>query len=231
MDTPLIKSGTVKICSLREVKQAEYVVAAGADLFGLIFAESRRQVDPQIASAIVAESRSLAGEASLRSVGVFVDQDVDQINRTADIVGLDFVQLHGYELPEFATLIERPVIRAFRTQTGLISQEIDGYLAASPVNRIVAALVDGFHADRPGGSGTAADWDVAVEAATRHPVILAGGLTPETVAAGIRAVRPIGVDVSSGVEVDGLKDRELVLRFVTAARRAFSELPQSVTSI
>lgn len=225
----MLRPGSVKICSLREVAHVEYIVAAGADLFGMIFADARRKVDPLVARQIVLEARALSNQ--LRAVGVFVDQPVNEVNRIADDVGLDIVQLHGSEPPEMIDRIERPVLRAFRSRPGLTVAEIDDYLARSPADRLVATLVDGFHAGQPGGSGAVADWAIATEAARRYPVVLAGGLTPETVGGGIAAVHPVGVDVSSGVEVDGRKDRDRIIAFVDASRAAFAGLAQSVISI
>jgi phosphoribosylanthranilate isomerase len=226
----MLSPGTVKICSLRSVEHAEYVVAAGADLFGLVFAEARRKVDVEVAKQIVAQARALSSEP--RAVGVFVNQPVDEVNRVADDVGLDFVQLHGSEPPDTIDQIERPVVRAFRSRPGLTVAEIDDYLARAPVDRVVAVLVDGFHAGKPGGSGAVADWAIAKEAARRYPVILAGGLTPESVGGGIEEVRPLGVDVSSGVEVDGRKNRQRMIDFVHEARAAFATIgTQSSMSI
>ena len=226
----MLGPGTVKVCSLREIAHAEYAAAAGADLFGMIFAEARRKVDIRTAQGIVAEVRAQSSE--LRAVGVFVDQPVDEVNRIANEVGLDFVQLHGSEPPDMIELIERPVIRAFRTRPGLTSREIEDYLTRTAADRLAAVLVDGFHAGQPGGSGAVADWTIAAEAARRFQVILGGGLTPDSVGGAIASVRPLGVDVSSGVEVDGQKNRERMISFVREARFAFAALEaQSSISI
>jgi phosphoribosylanthranilate isomerase len=226
----MLSPGTVKICSLREVAHAEYVVAAGTDLFGMIFAEARRKVDIRTAQGIVSEVRAQSN--GLRAVGVFVDQPVDEVNRIADEVGLDFIQLHGSEPPDMIDLIQRPVIRAFRTRPGMTSREIEDYLTQTPADRLAAVLVDGFHAGQPGGSGAVADWSIATDAARRFPVILGGGLTPDSVGGAVASVRPLGVDVSSGVEVDGQKSRERMISFVREARSAFAALEaQSSMSI
>lgn len=221
-----LQHGTVKICSLGEVAHAEFVVAAGADLFGLNFTAARRKVSVEMARAIASEVRALTGPEGLPAVGVFVDQPADEINRIADLVGLDIVQLHGSESPELAAKVERPIIRAFRSRPGLTTSEIDAHLAEMPL-ACLAALIDGYHPTESGGSGTVADWSLAAGAARRHPVILAGGLTPENVAVATRTVHPLGVDVSSGVEVDGRKDRERIIRFVAEARRGFASLGQA----
>jgi phosphoribosylanthranilate isomerase len=218
----MLGPGTVKICALREVEHAEFVVAAGADLFGMIFSEARRKVNIQTARQIVQEVRIQSNR--IGAVGVFVDQSVDEVNSVADEVGLDIVQLHGYEPPEVVDLIERPVIRSFRSRPGMTVSEIDDYLVRIATDRLVATLVDGYHAGQAGGSGAVADWAIASEAARLYPVILAGGLTPESVGRSIATVRPLGVDVSSGVEADGTKSREKMISFVRESRTAFAAL-------
>ena len=224
MRTGLLPRGIIKIDGLRTVANAEYVVAAGADLFGLVFAEARRKVDPRTAREIVDEVRALDGSGRLRALGVFVDQSADEINRIADAADLDLIQLHGEEPPELANAVERPVIRAFRSRPDLTVTMIDDYLEAMAKGRLAAAIIDGYDPTQPGGSGAGADWALASAVASRHPVLLAGGLTPKNVATAIKAVRPWGVDVSSGVEVDGRKDRDLMVSFVREARIAFVAL-------
>lgn len=216
----------VKICSLREPAHAEFAVAAGADAIGLIFAEARRKVTMERAVEIVSELRRTQGSKDVVVVGVFVGQSADEINRIADLVELDVAQLHGDESPELAALVERPVIKALRlaatdTAPGVASRvEAFDRLARPPL----AYLVDPHSTDAPGGTGRRVDWTVAEEIARSTRMILAGGLTPGNVGDAIRRVRPAGVDVSSGVETDGVKDRAKVIAFVHAARAAFSTL-------
>ena len=212
----------VKICSLREPRQAEFAVAAGADAVGLIFAEARRRVSVDLAVEIVDEVRRLQDGRALVIVGVFVDQSADAINRISEVVGLDFVQLHGTEPPDVVARVERSVIKVIRTRAGDIRAPLALFQALPDAP--VAYLVDGQSSGQPGGTGARADWGCAADLASGATVILAGGLNPENVAEAIRAVRPFGVDVSSGVETDGVKDREKVIAFVAAARAAFATL-------
>ena len=212
----------IKICSLREPHQAEFAVAAGADAVGLIFATARRQVTVDRATEIVGELRRLDRKRRLLVVGVFVDQPADEVNSTADRVGLDVVQLQGLESPEVMSRIERPVIKVVRPKPGDALTILAAYeaLAVAPV----AYLVDGVSLDAAGGTGKRADWAAAANVAKSTRLVLAGGLTPENVGEAIRTVRPFGVDVSSGVETGGVKDREKVLAFVASARAAYGEL-------
>lgn len=212
----------VKICSLREPHQAEFAAAAGASAVGLIFAEARRRVTVERAREIVGELRRLDSRRRVLVVGVFVDQAVDEVNRVADQVGLDLVQLHGAEATDVVARIERPVIKVVRPPAdgGSTSSGAYGELASPPV----AYLVDGVSKAAAGGTGERADWTAAAALARTERLILAGGLTPENVGEAVRAVRPFGVDVSSGVETDGAKDRTKVVAFVAAARAAFAGL-------
>lgn len=220
----ILPSPFVKICSLREPAQAEYAVAAGADAIGLIFASARRKVSIDTATRIVRELRTLDPGMRIRAVGVFVDQHSDEINRVADAVGLDVVQLHGAERPEDAQAVERPVIKAVRLtaqdtpKSALYALGAFEQLARRPA----IYLVDPHSAHAPGGTGQRVDWSVAAAIARSTRLVLAGGLTPVNVVDAVRIVRPMGVDVSSGVETDGAKDRAKVLRFVAEARAAFS---------
>lgn len=219
----MIRPGSVKICSLRQPEQAGWVVESGAEMFGLIFAPSRRQVTIEDAKQIaVAARRASKGRAPM-AVGVFVDADVVALNDAIDAVGLDLVQLHGTESAEMLTSIDVPVIKVVRVEPGFGFDQTAARIgvferSAKPP---VAYLIDGFHPRRAGGQGVLADWELARRLADRFPIVLAGGLTPENVGEAITAVRPLGVDVSSGVETDGAKDRQKVFDFVANARSAF----------
>jgi phosphoribosylanthranilate isomerase len=220
-----IRSGSVKICSLREPAHAEAVMAAGADLFGLIFVPGvRRYVEPETAAAIVARARAIGGECPPRAVGVFVDADAATINAVAARVGLDLVQLSGSEPPELLGELTAPAIKAIRPSPDMGIEQVESLLieyadAAVPP---VAFLIDGYHPHAHGGVGARADWKLAADLSRRWPVVLAGGLTPENVGEAIDTVGPLAVDVSSGVETDGVKNPELISAFVTNARAAFA---------
>lgn len=218
-----LRAGTVKICSLREIGQAAMVTSAGADLFGLIFAPTRRQVTAEQAAGIVAEVRRLSPSRRVLSVGVFVDASADEINRVASIAGLDIAQLHGNEPPELLGAIEIPVIKAMAIPPGEAPRAIETRFEefSRRPRPPIAYLVDGYDRTQAGGAGALADWALAADLARRWPVMLAGGLTPQNVGDAIAAVDAIGVDVSSGVETDGVKDAAKISEFVSAARQGF----------
>lgn len=211
----------VKICGLRDVATAKAVAALRPDAIGLnFFARSVRVVEESTAAAIV---RALPPE--VEAWGVFVNHSAEDIRRIAHTCGLHAVQLHGDEPPELlATLSSLRVIRAFRIgEAGL--DEMAAYLercralGAMPEACLIDARVEGTY----GGTGRVPPWDILAADHRRAgwpPLILAGGLNPENVAAGITAVRPWGVDVAGGVESSpGLKDLERVSRFISAARQ------------
>jgi len=155
-------------------------------------------------------------------VGVFVNESVDEMNRLADSIGLDFIQLSGDEPAEIQGALNRPVIRALRLPAGMTPDEArslaEEYLdCPTPA---MALLLDTHVSGSYGGNGIPGDWNVARALAERYPVILAGGLRPETVNDALRTVRPFGVDVSSGVETDGVKDAMKIRQFIAAARAA-----------
>jgi phosphoribosylanthranilate isomerase len=218
--------GTIKLCSLREPEHAEFVIEAGADLFGLIFAPARRQVTVERGAEIVRRVIEKSHGKAPQAVGVFVDEDIVELNNIAEHVGLAFVQLHGDEPPDYLASVHTPAIKAIRPKPGEtfeeIARRIDAYLnGARPP---IAYLIEGFHPRQAGGHGALADREMARLLAQRFPIVLAGGLTPENVVDAIEAVEPLGVDVSSGVETNGVKDREKMIDFVARAQLAFMKV-------
>lgn len=217
-----IRHGTVKICGLTEVAHASYAVEANADVIGLIFVPGRRRtVNTARAREIVASLRHQSPTSPL-AVGVFRNAPASEINAIAREVGLDLIQLHGDEAPEFIDLLDLPALKVIGLTAGdtqpSASSRISAFARSSAPP--VAYLLD----DHRGGSGETVDWDLAAELAADWPVMLAGGLTPENVPEAIARVRPIGVDVSSGVESGERKDPAKIVRFVERARGAFSDL-------
>lgn len=194
----------VKICGLRRPIEARAAVDAGADLLGVILSQARRRVTREEAAEILAEAPK-----GVVKVGVFVDPELEEVESAIEIAGLHMVQLCGAESPEFCSRISVPVLKSFRiTLAGLVPDPA-GY--PGPVHHVDAPGV-------PGGAGIEWDWTQAAVLAARFPVLLAGGLKPETVGEVIRAVSPWGVDVSSGVESEGMKDLAKVRQFVAAAK-------------
>ncbi len=222
----MIAPGSVKICSLREVEHARFVLDAGADLFGLIFVSgARRQIAPERAREIIRAVREGDTGKKPLAVGVFVDATASEINQIIQFAGLDIVQLNGNEPASLLAELDAPVIRAVRPAPGMSVVEVDSIVAgyARSTRPPVAFLVDGFHEVHHGGQGIRADWSLATELASRWPLMLAGGLSPETVAGAISTVHPLGVDVSTGVETDGVKDLDKISAFVINAKLGFAK--------
>jgi phosphoribosylanthranilate isomerase len=197
----------VKICGLTQLDDARLAVTCGADALGFVFwPRSPRITRPGSARAI---SRALP--ALVTRVGVFVDQSVDEVWTIVDDAGLDVVQLHGDESPGAYLDIGVRVIKAVALDA---ADSVERALRLPPD---VSLLVDASDRDRRGGTGHLANWDRAARVAAERPILLAGGLTADNVAAAIRHVRPWGVDVSSGVEsAPGIKDPERVKAFFAA---------------
>lgn len=220
----LIRPGSVKICSLREVEHARYVLDAGADLFGLIFAPARRQVTTERAREIVDAVRRDAGDVPPLAVGVFVDATVAEIQSIVQATGIDLVQLHGSEPPELVAALSVPAVKVLRPVPGAVARdvycEIERFAKAAVAP--VAYLLEGYHATHAGGAGVKADWSLVAELARSWPIILAGGLDPANVKTAIDTVHPLGVDVGSGVETDGIKDAAKIGEFVRSARAEFA---------
>jgi phosphoribosylanthranilate isomerase len=199
----------VKICGVTTAQDAALAASAGAGAIGVnLWPGSKRYVTAAAARAVLA-----AVPASVLKVGVFVNATPGDVARALDELGLDRAQLHGDErAADFAALDPRRLVKVVRVRDQASLAEAEGW---NPALWLYDAYVDGF-----GGAGVAAPWPIIARGA-RRPFLLAGGLTPENVAAAIRATRPDGVDVASGVEArPGVKDAAKVTAFVAAARAA-----------
>jgi phosphoribosylanthranilate isomerase len=186
----------VKICGITRPQDAERAVALGAAAIGFIFWPS----SPRRIGLEAARSIGRLVPASVLKVGVFVDAPAEELARTVDEAGLDAVQLHGSESPALVRGLEARVIKA----VALGSPDADAQISQWTGTTL---LLDAHDPVRHGGTGRVVDWDRAAGLASRHEVILAGGLNPENVAEAVRRVRPAGIDVSSGVEqTPGVKD-------------------------
>lgn len=198
-----------KICGITRLEDALAAVAAGADAIGLVFyARSPRSVSIEQARSIVAGLPPF-----VTTVGLFVDMPQAEIEQVLAAVPLDLLQFHGDESAADCDALKRPYIKALRVRA---EDDVTALVDAYPGAR--AVLLDTFVDGVPGGTGQAFDWAL-VPARLGKPVILAGGLTPENVAAAIAQVQPYAVDVSGGVELaKGIKDAAKVKDFVHAVR-------------
>ncbi len=203
----------VKICGITSGQDAAATVAAGADALGFVFVpDSPRYIRAERAERIVAGLPPF-----VTSVGVFVNQALDEMLEIAARCRLQAVQLHGEESEEIARRIPLQVIKAIRVR----NQESLRPVATYPAH---AFLLDAYVEGKAGGPGTAFSWDLVAAVSAKVPIILSGGLRPDSVEAAVRRIRPYAVDVSSGVEFrPGEKDPQKVREFVAAVRRADSQ--------
>ncbi len=204
----------IKICGLTREEDVDAAVAAGADAVGFVFyPKSRRCITPQ-------RARELANRLPpfVSAVGLFVNADAQLVRATAETARLQLLQLHGEETPEYCAQFTLPYVKAARVVPGLDLVEY-----ASRFNSSRGLLLDAF-VEGYGGGGEVFDWSlIPKEIAAR--AVLSGGLHAGNVGAGILSLRPLGVDVSSGVEQGkGIKDAALIRRFVAAVQAADREL-------
>jgi phosphoribosylanthranilate isomerase len=206
----------IKICGIKDSETAAAAAEAGADLLGVVFVASRRQVTPQIALDITRTVSKL--EYQPRIVGIFVNTPVEQVNEIAAISRLDMVQLSGDESPQYCTRVSKPVIKVFHISPSSTAQKIllkmTDYAAVEGLTFMLDTAINGKY----GGTGQTFDLAIAKEVSQHFPVFIAGGLTPENVGSITTEIKPLGVDVSGGVETNGRKDIEKIKRFIEMVR-------------
>ncbi len=205
----------LKICGITRLEDARYCAAAGADLLGFI----QHQASPRyIAPARVKEiAEWLYGP---RTVGVFVDEDPDEVNRIAADCGFDYVQLHGSESPAYCSLIDTAIIKAIHidnaTTPGDVGDSVSRYADVAEY-----VLFDTRTDGAKGGTGVTFPWDIIRGLDLSVPFFLAGGISPENVVSAIKDIQPAGIDLSSSVESSpGIKDFDLLASFFDAFRSA-----------
>jgi phosphoribosylanthranilate isomerase len=199
----------VKICGITSVADALTAAEAGADMIGLMFYEGSPR---HIFLATAAEIDRALPPLVLR-VGVFVNPDPAQVMAAISACGLNLLQFHGDEPSDFCTQFGVMSIKALRVQSEESLKELENF-------NTDAFLLDAYSKSGLGGTGEKFNWDLAIEARKfGKPIFLAGGLTPENVAAAVKQVRPFAVDVSSGVEsAPGKKDAAKVRAFIQAVK-------------
>lgn len=217
----------IKICGITNIDDARAAVDSGADALGLNFyAQSKRRVERAAAQQIAG-----ALPNTISKVGVFVNHSSEQIKDVAAQIHPSHIQLHGDESPQFLNNLPATtkVIRAHRCGADGLAPLVSYIAECRAIGREPdAVLIDADAGAAYGGTGYTADWKLIAkqrDALGDVPLILAGGLTPTNVAAAIEAACPDAVDVASGVERQpGVKDHDLIMRFVAAAREAFARI-------
>ncbi len=215
----------VKIEGLRDLETALAVARLGAEALGFVFAESPRRVTPETAGEIVA-----ALPPFVAAVGVFVNAPPQRINEIISQTGIGYVQLHGDEGPQVVGHINARCLKAFRIRDERWIDEIDAWLDALGDARLAGIVLDAYDKSAYGGTGKKFNWDMVADARAAGrlenlpPIILAGGLGPDSVPEAIKTVRPHAVDVASGVESEpGVKDLSKVAAFINAAYQVADE--------
>jgi phosphoribosylanthranilate isomerase len=199
----------VKVCGIRRQEEAEWAVEAGADAIGFVFADSKRKIDVEKAAEI---SKSVP--PGLLKIGVFVNESKERLEEIFHLVPLDYVQLHGDESVAFCETLNLPFIKAISVKERKDLKGIEEF----PGEMV---LLDSGKGPHRGGNGTTFNWEYAHSINIPQQLILAGGLNPDNVREAITQVRPYMVDVSSGVETDGEKDRVKMEAFIREAKSVF----------
>jgi phosphoribosylanthranilate isomerase len=211
----------VKICGVTTIEDA--LISAEADMLGLNFYKpSPRYIEPQKAREMTDKLRERLGDDCPVLVGVFVNESAENISSTMDIVGLDFAQLSGDERPEMLNELGSKAFKAIRpADMEAALRDVDVY-GNGTIHCAPTILVDAYHPNLYGGTGEQTNVDVALAIKSKtERMMLAGGLTPQNVGERVREIGPWGVDVASGVEVDGLpgiKDADKIKAFIDVVR-------------
>jgi len=199
----------IKICGITNLKDALEASSLGVDALGFLFAPSPRRISCQDAREIITNL-----PASVMKFGVFVNEEAEVVRKVAEYCGLNGIQFHGQESPEYCRGFSLPVIKAVGVKGQESLRGIDKYPFAS-------ILLDSFAPEKPGGSGKTFIWEMALETRKKRNFILSGGLTPWNVAQAVHLLRPQGVDVCSGVErTPGKKDLVKMMEFVKEVKKA-----------
>lgn len=209
---PTYYTPKVKMCGISKVETIPAVVEAKPDYMGLVFAPSKRQVTVEQAEILVEELHKQCinhyDTKVVKTVGVFVNETLDNLVRIADTANLDAVQLHGDEDEAFIqSLKERTNVEVWKAIQIRSAADVEKWIDSSAD----MLLFDAYHKDERGGTGEVFDWS-SLDTFER-PFMLAGGIDSTNVARAIRTVRPYGIDISSGIETNGVKDDEKITAF------------------
>ena len=220
----------VKMCGISKIETIPAVIEANPDYMGLVFAPSKRQVTVVQAKTLVEElhkqyanrynrdaeqysNQTLIHQESIKTVGVFVNETVESLLKIAKEVKLDVIQLHGDEDESFIqTLKEQSNVEVWKAVQVRSAADAEAWIDSSAD----MLLFDAYHKDERGGMGEVFDWSCLDE--FERPFMLAGGIDSTNVARAIRTVRPYGIDISSGIETEGVKDDEKIKAFTNIVR-------------
>lgn len=218
----------IKICGLRESKHISEAANVGVDFVGFVFVPNvRREISITKAQRIINEYRTLSVNNGPKLVGLFANQPQEHVNHIIDFCGLDMIQLCGNEEPEYWNEITVPIIK----QIKVADNDSQGYTISQTIAKVDKVvqhghipLLDKHESGSFGGTGLSFDWDIAKHISQQHDFILAGGLTPQNVGMATSTVRPWGVDVSSGVEINGTKNSHKIADFANQVQITDTQL-------
>lgn len=200
----------IKICGLTRLEDIRFVNEALPDYVGFVFAKSKRQVSDDEAEILKSYLKT-----SIKSVGVFVNDDIKHIAQLCNLNIIDMVQLHGDENEEYIKnlrkYIDNPIIKAVRVKKFDDVKKSDEFSSDY-------LLFDAYHEKQYGGSGIAFDWSLISAIKVNKPYFLAGGLNLNNILEAQNLCNPYCLDLSSGVETNGLKDKQKIIEMVTKIR-------------
>ena len=214
---PTYYTPKVKMCGISKVETIPAIVDAKPDYMGLVFAPSKRQVTVDQAKTLVEELHKQYAvrynSETIKTVGVFVNETVENLLKIAEEVKLDVIQLHGDEDESFIQILkEQSNVEVWKAIQVRSAADAEKWIDSSAD----MLLFDAYHKDERGGTGEVFDWSSLDE--FERPFMLAGGIDSTNVARAIRTVRPYGIDISSGIETEGVKDDEKMKAFTNIVR-------------
>lgn len=208
----------IKICGIKRIEDIHYVNKCLPDYIGFVFAESKRRVS-------VEQVRKLKKDLDTRikTVGVFVNEDIEKTVEISTACGLDCIQLHGDEDPQYLNTL-RNSLNSNPSGNGVeiwkaVRVKDESSILLLKLYKVEAFVLDAFVEGSYGGAGKLFDWNLANLAKTYGKIFLAGGLNVDNVSNAVESVSPHGVDVSSGVETDGRKDESKIQCFMNKVRK------------
>ena len=214
---PTYYTPKVKMCGISKVETIPAIVDAKPDYMGLVFAPSKRQVTVEQAKILVEELHKQYAvrynSETIKTVGVFVNETIENLLKIAEEVKLDVIQLHGDEDEFFIQILkEQSNVEVWKAVQVRSAADAEKWIDSSAD----MLLFDAYHEDERGGTGEVFDWSSLDE--FERPFMLAGGIDSTNVARAIRTVRPYGIDISSGIETEGVKDNEKMKAFTNIVR-------------
>ena len=214
---PTYYTPKVKMCGISKVETIPAIVDAKPDYMGLVFAPSKRQVTVEQAKILVEELHKQYAvrynSETIKIVGVFVNETIENLLKIAEEVKLDVIQLHGDEDESFIQILkEQSNVEVWKAVQVRSAADAEKWIDSSAD----MLLFDAYHKDERGGTGEVFDWSSLDE--FERPFMLAGGIDSTNVARAIRTVRPYGLDISSGIETEGVKDNEKMKAFTNTVR-------------